>query len=209
MKIRSIRFLYKIIAYLTDKTNGFTPFAKYKLVLGTLLIGISATSCKSNPELKSLPDGKTVIPVEGPMCYVAIPENPSDIEYLDPADSISDVVVAICPHVTCYKTIITTIPQIYANTEIMPSFPGGENEAINYIQNNRQYPENNTNIHGEVIVRFVVKENGLIENIQIIRSLTPEFDKEAVRIIQSMPKWIPGQQNGNPVSVYCTLPVAF
>ena len=93
----------------------------------------------------------------------------------------------------------------------MPQFPGGEAELMKYISNNIKYPpiaaENG--IEGRVVVRFVVEKNGKVSDINILRSVDPSLDKEAARVIRSMPTWIPGMQNGRNVAVYYTLPVLF
>ena len=93
--------------------------------------------------------------------------------------------------------------------EQMPQFPGGEQKLLKFIQDNLKYPNTESCVQGRVIVRFVVTKTGSIENIEVVRSLEPSFDKEAVRVIKLMPKWIPGKQNGVNVSVYFTLPINF
>ena len=100
---------------------------------------------------------------------------------------------------------------IYEAVEQMPDFPGGESEMMKFIRENIQYPASakEYGIQGRVILRFVVTETGTIENITVLRSLDPACDKEAIRLLKSMPKWIPGKQNDEIVSVYYTLPIAF
>ena len=80
---------------------------------------------------------------------------------------------------------------------------------LKFIQDNLKYPNTESCVQGRVIVRFIVTKTGSIENIEVVRSLEPSFDKEAVRVIKLMPKWIPGKQNGVNVSVYFTLPINF
>ena len=103
------------------------------------------------------------------------------------------------------------IYKAYEAVEQMPYFPGGESEMMKFIRENIQYPDsaNKYGIQGRVILRFVVTETGTIENITVLRSLDPACDKEAIRLLKSMPKWIPGKQNDEIVSVYYTLPIAF
>ena len=95
--------------------------------------------------------------------------------------------------------------------EQMPEYPGGRAAMMKYIGKMMKYPtiamENG--IEGKVILRFVVLPTGEIGNVEVLRSLAPTCDKEAVRVVQGMPKWIPGKQNGTAVSVYFTLPIAF
>lgn len=95
--------------------------------------------------------------------------------------------------------------------EQMPQFPGGDAALMKYIGTNLMYPpvaaENG--IQGRVILRFVVSKTGTIDNIQVLRSPDPSLEKEAIRVVKSMPKWVPGKQNGVSVPVYFTLPVTF
>lgn len=99
----------------------------------------------------------------------------------------------------------------YQAVEQMPQFPGGDAELMKYIQDHLKYPviaaENG--IQGRVIVRFVVSKTGEIQDVTVLRGVDSSLDKEAVRVIKSMPKWIPGKQNGNNVAVYFTVPVMF
>lgn len=95
--------------------------------------------------------------------------------------------------------------------EQMPQFPGGQGAMMKFINKNIKYPtiaaENG--IEGRVILRFVVMPSGEIGNVEVLRSLDQSCDREAIRVVKAMPKWIPGKQNGNAVSVYFTLPIAF
>ncbi|WP_029903822.1 energy transducer TonB [Prevotella sp. 10(H)] len=99
----------------------------------------------------------------------------------------------------------------FVTVEQMPSFPGGETEMHKFIFDNLKYPmvAQETGIQGRVTVRFVVTKTGAISDVTVIRGIDPSCDKEAVRVIKSMPKWIPGKQNGLNVPVYFTLPIVF
>ena len=92
-----------------------------------------------------------------------------------------------------------------------PEFPGGMEELNKFLNNNIKYPiiAQENGIQGRVIIRFVVSRTGEISDIQVLRGVDPSLDKEAVRVVQSMPKWVPGRQRGKPVPVYFTLPVQF
>jgi periplasmic protein TonB len=102
------------------------------------------------------------------------------------------------------ETVLTSV-------EEMPQFPGGEEELIRFIGENLKYPAValEMGVEGRVIVRFVVSKTGEVTNIVINRSLDASCDKEALRVIRMMPKWIPGRQNGRTVSVYYTVPIVF
>lgn len=91
----------------------------------------------------------------------------------------------------------------------MPTFPGGDSELVEFISENIKYPNNESCIEGRVVLRFVVDKEGYIKDIEVLRKLDPEFDKEAVRVVKSMPKWNVGKQSGLPADVYYTLPITF
>ena len=95
--------------------------------------------------------------------------------------------------------------------EQMPQFVGGEKELMSYLSKNIKYPiiAQQTGIQGTVLLRFVVGKDGNIRDVTILRSLDSSCDKEAVRVVGSMPQWVPGRQNGVAVAVYYTLPVRF
>jgi len=92
----------------------------------------------------------------------------------------------------------------------MPEFPGRQNAFHKYIYDNLKYPViGDVDVEGRVVLKFVVKKDGSIGKIDIVRSLHPAYDKEAVRLVREMPQWIPGKQNNRPVNVYFTLPIRF
>ena len=95
--------------------------------------------------------------------------------------------------------------------EVMPSFPGGDAGLMKWLSKNIRYPNiaERHGIEGRVIVRFAVGEDGTIRDPMLLRSVHPALDKEALRVTMSMPRWIPGKQNGKAVSVYFTLPITF
>lgn len=95
--------------------------------------------------------------------------------------------------------------------EQMPTFPGGESELLSYIGKNLKYPviAQENGIQGTVIVRFVVSKTGDVDKVEVLRSLDAACDREAMRVVRSLPRWIPGKQNGANVSVYYTLPIKY
>lgn len=95
--------------------------------------------------------------------------------------------------------------------EIMPEFPGGMAALLAFIQKKLRYPNEarEDGIEGRVIVRFVVNALGEIEGATIMRGIGGGCDKEALRVVNAMPKWRPGKQNGHNVKVYYTLPISF
>ena len=101
--------------------------------------------------------------------------------------------------------------KVFDMVEQMPAFPGGMHESMVYLRKNIKYPtiaqENGT--QGRVIIQFVVERDGTISDVRVARGVDPYLDKEAVRVVKSMPKWIPGKQNGKAVRVKFTVPVMF
>ena len=101
--------------------------------------------------------------------------------------------------------------KVFEIVEQPPSFPGGESAMYEWLSKNINYPviAQENNIQGRVTCQFVVGRNGEIEDVRVVRGVDPSLDKEAIRVIRAMPKWIPGRQGGNAVKVRYTLPVQF
>lgn len=101
--------------------------------------------------------------------------------------------------------------KVFDVVEQMPSFPGGMGALMSWLGQNIKYPviAAETGVQGRVIVQFVVEKDGSITDVKIAKSVDPSLDKEATRVIKSMPHWIPGRQNGSPVRVRYTVPVTF
>lgn len=102
-------------------------------------------------------------------------------------------------------------PAPIAVAEVMPEFIGGTAKLFEYLGKNLKYPElaKSTGISGKVFVQFVVDKNGKIKNVEIIHGVNPLLDKEALRVVESMPDWKAGKQHGKPVSVIYNLPISF
>ena len=101
---------------------------------------------------------------------------------------------------------------VFVVVESMPEFPGGQQALFKYLSENVKYPviAQENGIQGRVICQFVVNKDGLIVDVEVVRSGgDPSLDKEAIRVIKSMPKWKPGKQRGKPVRVKYTVPVNF
>lgn len=103
------------------------------------------------------------------------------------------------------------IEKIYNEVENMPKYPGGQTALLKYIGTNIKYPAEaqKNNQQGKVIVQYTIDKTGAVKDICIMRGLSPELNKEAIHVVSSMPNWIPGTQNGEPVSVRYTLPITF
>ena len=101
--------------------------------------------------------------------------------------------------------------KVFDVVEQMPQFPGGPNALFEYLSKNIKYPvvAEENGIQGRVIVTFVVERDGSITDVKVAKSVDPSLDKEAMRVVKSMPHWIPGKQNGSAVRVKYTVPVTF
>jgi len=101
--------------------------------------------------------------------------------------------------------------EVFVIVEQMPEFPGGETALRKYIANAIKYPviAQENGIQGKVFVTFVVDKDGSITQAKVTRGIDPSLDKEALRVINSLPGWVPGRQGGKPVKVSYTVPISF
>lgn len=101
--------------------------------------------------------------------------------------------------------------KVFDVVEQMPSFPGGNTALMDFLSKNVKYPvvAQENGVQGRVVVSFVVERDGSITDVKVVRSVDPSLDREAARVVQSMPKWIPGKQNGSTVRVKYNVPVSF
>jgi protein TonB len=101
--------------------------------------------------------------------------------------------------------------QIFTVVEKMPEFPGGQAALLKFLATSIKYPviAQENGIQGRVVVAFVVNKDGSVVDAQVVRGVDPSLDKEALRVIGTMPKWSPGEQRGKPVRVKYTVPVQF
>ena len=124
-----------------------------------------------------------------------------------------------CSTATAQETIIPYRPgfgsvdeeKVYDVVELMPSFPGGKEALKAYLAENVRYPKEleGTCVQGRVIITFIVEADGSLSHAKVIKSVHPTLDKEALRVVKKMPKWIPGQQDYHKVRVRYIIPVTF
>lgn len=100
---------------------------------------------------------------------------------------------------------------IFTVVEKMPQFPGGDAALLKFIGNSIKYPviAQENGIQGRVVVSFVVNRDGSVVDAEVMRSIDPSLDREALRVVGTMPKWSPGEQRGKPVRVKYTVPIQF
>lgn len=105
---------------------------------------------------------------------------------------------------------VKTKSEPFTVVEVMPIFPGGQTALYNILQVLKYPPVAQENgVQGRVFVSFVVGEDGYVEDVQVIKGVDPSLDKEAVRVVKSLPRWTPGNQQGKPVRVRYSVPVTF
>ena len=101
--------------------------------------------------------------------------------------------------------------KVFDIVEQKPQFPGGEAALLKYIAEHLRYPAlaQENGIQGRVVVQFVVTKTGSIGEVKVVRSKDPDLDKEAVRVVKTLPNFVPGKMNGHSVNVWYTLPITF
>ena len=121
----------------------------------------------------------------------------------------SEIAVAAPPPPPAPKPEVAT--KVFDVVEEMPSFPGGSAALMSYLSSNTKYPvvAQENGVQGRVIISFVVERDGSISDVKVARSVDPSLDREAQRVVKSMPRWSPGKQNGSTVRVKYTVPVVF
>ena len=111
------------------------------------------------------------------------------------------------------KEVIASVEEekVFDVVEQMPEFQGGPQALFTWLSQNVKYPAiaEENGVEGRVIVTFVVERDGSIADVRVVKSVDPSLDKEAVRVVKSMPRWIPGKQKGETVRVKYTTPVTF
>lgn len=97
------------------------------------------------------------------------------------------------------------------NPDKWPDFPGGQKKLFKWLSANIKYPKEAqaNKEQGRVIVRFVIDKDGKVTDAKVVRSISPSLNKEALRLIEAMPRWKPGEKDGQPVAVRFTLPITF
>lgn len=148
-------------------------------------------------------------------------ETPAPVEAASPAVSIAETPI-VSSQETKASTPVVAKPdskvskksekkQTVLACEKMPQFPGGDVALMNYVRDNLKYPEEamKSGVQGHVVVKFVVSADGSVASPEVIRSVSPELDAEAVRVVESLPRWTSGTVDGKPVDAWFTIPVFF
>ena len=161
------------------------------------------------------------VAVANPMAKDAVEMmNPAEAEEMEADKAAEAALIAVEQAKQAAEEKVKTKPQTETTKkknswdcipETMPYFPGGNVLMLKYLADNIKYPASAVKAkkQGRVIVGFIVQKDGSITHAKIVRSIDPELDAEALRVVKGMPKWTPGTQLGKPVSVKYTLPVKF
>lgn len=139
-------------------------------------------------------------------------ENEAQVGALDITEGTNDLnKIEVKEQVIAEPVVQDEQPMNIAMVEQKPSFPGGEAAMYTWLSSNIVYPPaaSEEGVSGRVVVEFVVDKDGSITKARVVRPRHPALDREALRVINAMPKWVPGRNNGQPVKVTYTLPVTF
>ena len=130
---------------------------------------------------------------------------------IEDTEADDETVIDVAPVIVAEEEEEEEDTQVFFIVEDMPEFPGGELALRKYIGNSIKYPviAQENGIQGKVYVTFVVGKDGSVSNASIARGVDPSLDKEALRVVNSLPKWKPGKQRGKPVNVSYTVPINF
>ena len=224
IKFNIIQSLFQLFSFLADKTGGWAMFVKPKILLGSVILS-SVTACNLMSQQTTCyepivePEQTDTIKAESDsidvLCYKTIIEEPvrkspktpkrETIEVVHPVDIFSLPESEI-------KAVEVDINHIYAFFEVeqKPEFPGGMEALYKFIGKNLRLPAimcYEGGMPGRVTCEFIVEKTGKISNVKILKKSDPALDKEAIRVLESMPDWIPGKQNGVPVRVKYTIPI--
>lgn len=164
-----------------QKTNRFAGY-KYLFFLPLAFALVFMNSCKRKPKVQKQEMEGTRVVVKAESA-----EDTAQIKNVESTEKTFEVV------------------------EQMPTFSGGDAALMKYLSENIKYPKaaEKAGEQGRVVVNFIVEKDGAISNVNVVRSVTPTLDAEAVRVIKAMPKWVPGKQDGQFVRVKYNVPVSF
>lgn len=183
-----------------EKSNPWARL-KYAYVLPLAAIAVTAFA---RPEVSDSMKEISAVKVNDlkEIVETKVPENPVGVSEL-PVVAVKDTAKR--------GKVARRESDVFTVVDHMPEYPGGVNACVNFIKDNLRYPAGAAakGVQGRAIVQFIVKEDGSVSNAKIVRSVDPAIDAEAIRVVNSMPKWKPGTHRGQAVKVKYTLPVNF
>ena len=218
----AIRVIRSLPMFTPGRQNGVPVNVWYHLPITFKLQGDEPTEAISEPstedimstqdveELYIIPDDQITLPpavIEDRATYID--------DYSQVNESSDNIIMAPSHTVKIESPLLQTsqpdADKVYDHVKQMPMFPGGEVALLQWVSSHIQYPQScqENNIQGRVLVQFVVKKDGSIGQVKVVRPKHPDLDKEAIRIVKSLPLFTPGQQDGIPANVWYTLPITF
>ena len=192
--------------YVDGKKVGTTPIESKEIVRGRHTVKISKSGYESISEKKDFGEKPVVL---NKTLKEEVKEEPVSTQPVVATPETTEVKQAAVTDLS--DDASSEENEIYQVAEIMPEFPGGTQELMKFLQKNVKYPSvaAANGVQGRVIVQFVVNKDGSIVDPVVLRSVDPYLDKEALRVVKSMPKWKPGEQRGKKIRVKYTLPISF
>ena len=191
------------VAYLEEQLAARKRLGKTNRVAG-IAMGIAATlpaafaSCNTTQGDPVPPEGDPVVPIDS-------------VEQHLTGELAADTTQKINQNTT--TNLFEPEPEEFFGeiVEVMPEFPGGVAKLMQYLKDNIRYPKEakEAQTEGRVIIQFIVEKDGSIKDAEVIKSVDPLLDAEAIRVICGMPKWKPGEQKGKPIRQHFTIPVTF
>jgi TonB family protein len=195
--------LKKRITMMLQKNSSSWARLKYACILPLAAIGIAAFA---RPEIARHFDAISSVKVS----HFVLTDNPVEAKYVNvmETDMAAEQSVPVPEANAAAQSSDTTV---YNMVDEMPAFPGGLQALLDFIRTNLSYPQDaqNNGIQGRVVLSFVVRTDGKLSDVQVRRSVNPELDAEAIRLIGIMPDWTPGKMEGKAVNCKYTLPINF
>lgn len=202
--------LKKRITMMKTKKSSRWESMKVLVVLPVAVVAVVAFATPKMAELETnvVADTERLVSV----VKESVTESAADLPHMVAgAADIATKNVGDTLRVVKIGTVDKATGKVYNVVEKMPSFPGGVQALMSYLAKNVRYPKESVdkNEQGMVVVTFTVLEDGSVNDVQVVKSVSPQLDAEAQRVVASMPKWEPGMQDGKPANVKFTLPVNF
>lgn len=210
---RKLFFEFGLVVAIAVCLYGFESTNKVNqtITLGTL---DNQSLVMEIPPITRPEEAKPVLPPPKLLDLIVIAENDAEISedlIIEDTEADANTAIKVAMQVPVKKDVDIEEDKIFFSAEEQPEFPGGSLALLNFLNQNVKYPviaiENG--ISGKVTVNFVINTDGTISDARILRSVDPALDKEALRLVNSLPRWKPGKMNGRPVRVSYSVPVKF
>lgn len=205
------------VEYIDEDDNTSNSRRIFLAILAVLIIGCvyAFMKCQGNNEAKEKAEPKKTeltINKEQELNEESAKEDEQNINTsIEKKDKKQCVEHDVNDELQNYNINQESQARVYDVVDEMPCYPGGSNALMRYLASNVKYPAEaqKNGIQGRVVVGFVVDVDGGISNVEVVRPVDPSLNKEALRVVKSMPRWIPGRQNGECVRVRYNVPIAF